>query len=328
MSFVWTSQLLWRCLRRPASQGADLSPKARNLRTTTSMEPNLDLLPSALFSPSKAAQQRAQAQDWHHVDTWLASKYQGRSVPQFERNEDTLRAFLALVAANEKADEERDILWSIQKEALADSKGHDSNSVDPTSSKAILSTLSDSLTPEAKASLDALATTAVTVDATSADPEGIAQTLITQTQTSQALSQTLLRVSSLQRRLENELMALRSQFNELRSPAFQAPLSLQRQTLEWNRNTKQLRTKINEYTERLASLEEKDSGLIEDVVRRERNVTELAEKVKQLDAQVSAFKGLPKDRDAARREVEKAEKELEQLQSKRDKMFEALVQKG
>jgi len=292
------------------------------------MEPNLDLLPSALFSPSKAAQQRAQAQDWHHVDTWLASKYQGRSVPQFERNEDTLRAFLALVAANEKADEERDILWSIQKEALADSKGHDSNSVDPTSSKAILSTLSDSLTPEAKASLDALATTAVTVDATSADPEGIAQTLITQTQTSQALSQTLLRVSSLQRRLENELMALRSQFNELRSPAFQAPLSLQRQTLEWNRNTKQLRTKINEYTERLASLEEKDSGLIEDVVRRERNVTELAEKVKQLDAQVSAFKGLPKDRDAARREVEKAEKELEQLQSKRDKMFEALVQKG
>lgn len=84
----------------------------------------LDLLPSALFSPSKAAQQRAQAQDWHHVDTWLASKYQGRSVPIFERNEETLKAFLALVAANEKADEERELLWSVQKEALGELKGN------------------------------------------------------------------------------------------------------------------------------------------------------------------------------------------------------------
>ena len=105
---------------------------------------NLDLLPSALFSPSKAAQQRAQAQDWHHVDTWLASKYQGRSVPQFERNEETLKAFLALVAANEKADEERDVLWSIQKEALADLKSKDSKDDNPASNTAILRSLSAS----------------------------------------------------------------------------------------------------------------------------------------------------------------------------------------
>ena len=292
------------------------------------MDSNLDLLPSALFSPSKAAQQRAQAQDWHHVDTWLASKYQGRSVPQFERNEDTLKAFLALVAANEKADEERDMLWGIQKEALADLKSHDTKDNDLASNTAILSALSQSLSSEATTSLEALATTSVTLDVSSADPESVAKSIIVQTQTSQALSQTLLRVSSLQRRLENELMALRSQLNELRSSAFQAPLSLQRQTLEWNRNTKQLRTKIGEYTERLASLEGKDNGLIEDVVRREKTVTELGEKVKQLEAQVEAFKGLPKDRDAARREVEKVGKELAGLQRQRDKMFEELFEKG
>ena len=79
-----------------------------------------DLLPTAFFSPSKAKQQRAQAQDWQHVDTWLASKFQGRSIPQFERNDDTLKALLALVAANEKADEERDLLWNVQKEALSE----------------------------------------------------------------------------------------------------------------------------------------------------------------------------------------------------------------
>lgn len=292
------------------------------------MDGNLDLLPGALFSPSKAAQQRAQAQDWHHVDTWLASKYQGRSVPQFERNEETLKAFLALVAANEKADEERDLLWSIQKEALAEIKSQESKDSNPTSNNAILSSISNSLSERAKASLDALATASVTLDAFSADPSSLAETIIMQTQTSQTLSQTLLRVSSLQRRLENELIALRAQLNELRSPAFQAPLSLQRQTLDWNRNTKQLRTKIGEYTERLGSLEGKDSGLIEDVVRREKGVMELTERVKDLEAQVEAFKGLPKDRDAARREVEKVGKELVSLQRKRDKMFEELVEKG
>jgi len=79
-----------------------------------------DVLPSAFFSPSKAKQQRAQAQDWQHVDAWLASKYQGRSVPLFERNEETLKSLLALVAANEKADEERDLLWNVQKESLSE----------------------------------------------------------------------------------------------------------------------------------------------------------------------------------------------------------------
>jgi HAUS augmin-like complex subunit 1 len=84
------------------------------------MDGTPDLLPSAFFSPSKAKQQKAQAQDWQHVDTWLSSKYQGRSVPQYERNEDTLKALLALVSANEKADEEREMLWNVQKEALSE----------------------------------------------------------------------------------------------------------------------------------------------------------------------------------------------------------------
>jgi HAUS augmin-like complex subunit 1 len=289
---------------------------------------NVDLLPSALFSPSKAAQQRAQAQDWHHVDTWLASKYQGRSVPQFERNEETLKAFLGLVATNEKADEERDLLWSIQKEALAELRSQDSKNDDTTSNAGILRSISSSLTEEGNTSLEALATTSVALDAPSADPLRVAKTIITSTQTSQTLSQTLLRVSSLQRRLENELISLRAQLTELRSPAFQAPLPLQRQTLDWNRNTKQLRTKIGEYTERLGGTEAKDSGLIEEVVRREKGVIEMGERLKSLEAQVEAFKGLPKDRDAARKEVEKVGKELANLQRKRDVMFEELVEKG
>jgi HAUS augmin-like complex subunit 1 len=77
-------------------------------------------LPTALFSPSKAAAQRAQAQDWHTIDVWLSSKYQGRSVPTFERNEDTLKTLLELVAANERADEERDLMWGVWGEGLGE----------------------------------------------------------------------------------------------------------------------------------------------------------------------------------------------------------------
>lgn len=76
------------------------------------------LTPSDLFSPSKARQQRAQAQDWAHIDSWLSYKYAGRSVPPFERNEETLKVLRELAMASERADEERNILERVEREAL------------------------------------------------------------------------------------------------------------------------------------------------------------------------------------------------------------------
>lgn len=86
------------------------------------MDPSLPLSPhfSLSFSPSKARAQRAQAADWQQIDSWLSSKYQGRSVPAFERNEDTLKALLAVVAASEQADEEREVLWAVERKAVAE----------------------------------------------------------------------------------------------------------------------------------------------------------------------------------------------------------------
>jgi HAUS augmin-like complex subunit 1 len=296
------------------------------------MEANLDLLPSALFSPSKAAQQRAQASEWHHVDTWLSSKYQGRSVPTFERNEDTLRALLALVAANEKADEERELLWSIQKEALSELKEgpHDDS---PQSRMAIVGKLTAYLPKEGLENLDSVAGLAVAVDAPNAQPEKIAGTIMEQTQTSHTLTQHLLRLTHLQRRLETELVSLRARLAQLRSPTFQPAAQLTRQTLDWTRNTKQLRAKLGEYNDRLASLSdaglEAQSGLIiEQIVRREGDLLDLGERVERLEARVDAFKGLPGDRDGARKEVERVGNDLGRLQRRRDELFEGLVEKG
>lgn len=75
-------------------------------------------LSSALFSPSKARQQQALAQDWIFVDSWLSKKYHPKPVPPFERNEDTLQALMTLVAFNERADEERVLVERVERMAL------------------------------------------------------------------------------------------------------------------------------------------------------------------------------------------------------------------
>lgn len=75
-------------------------------------------LSDALFSPSKARQQQAQAKDWIFVDSWLSKKYHPKPVPSFERNEETLQALMTLVAFNERADEEQALVEKVERQAL------------------------------------------------------------------------------------------------------------------------------------------------------------------------------------------------------------------
>jgi HAUS augmin-like complex subunit 1 len=77
-----------------------------------------NLTAADLFSPSKARQQRAQAQDWAQIESWLSYKYTGRPIPTFERNEETLKALRELCVANERADEEKAVLERVEREAL------------------------------------------------------------------------------------------------------------------------------------------------------------------------------------------------------------------
>jgi HAUS augmin-like complex subunit 1 len=286
------------------------------------MDSSFDLLPNALFSPSKAAQQRAQAQEWHQVDAWLSAKYQGRSVPQFERNEDTLKALLALAAANDRADEERELLWAVQKEALGELKNAKE------SQSPLVHTITNALDMPGKASLDALATAAIILDSPS-DAFAVGAALTHRTQTSQTLAQQLLRLSQLQKALEKELVGLRTQLSELRSPVFQAPLALQRQTLDWNRNTKQLRAKLAEYQDRLAGIGNSASTKdAREVVEKEQEIVELEDRLEELKARIEAYKGLPSGREEAIEAVKKAEEEASKLGRRLDELFEGLAEKG
>ncbi|KAI4655946.1 hypothetical protein J4E93_000662 [Alternaria ventricosa] len=294
-----------------------------------------NLTPSDLFSPSKARQQRAQAQDWAHIDSWLSHKYAGRTVPTFERNEETLKVLRELSMANERADEERTVMERLEREALKELDEVPRNEVD----ERILSRLQGSLTPEGEQALDALASTAVALNLPTANPESIAHALIQHTTASQNLTNQLQHIHTLQSYLDKQQALLRIQLHELQTnPAFATPSNLQRQTTEQTRQVKHLRTKIREHEDKLSSLQSSQSRnmtpgsknvgsaeAITDMLEQQKALDELRERVEGLEKQVGEFGGLPADKEAARKEVGKLEVRLDEVRRRRDELFEGLV---
>ncbi|KAG9385958.1 hypothetical protein A1F94_002708 [Pyrenophora tritici-repentis] len=294
-----------------------------------------NLTPSDLFSPSKARQQRAQAQDWAHIDSWLSYKYAGRTVPTFERNDETLKVLRELSMANERADEERAVLERVEREALKELDEIQTNEQD----ERILSQLRANLTPEGEQALDALASTAVILNTPTANPETIAHALIQHTVTSQTLTNQLTHIQALQGYVDKQHSLLRTQLHQLQTdPAFTTPANLQRQTTEQTRQVKHLRTKIREYEDKLSSLQSSQSRnmtpgsniasaeAIGDMLEQQKALDELRERVEGLEMEVSEFAALPADREAARKEVGKLEVRLDEARRKRDELFEGLVQ--
>ncbi|KAF1843727.1 uncharacterized protein K460DRAFT_396958 [Cucurbitaria berberidis CBS 394.84] len=294
-----------------------------------------NLTPSDLFSPSKARQQRAQAQDWAHIDSWLSYKYSGRTVPTFERNEETLKVLRELSMANERADEERTVLERVEREALKELDEVVRNDND----ERILSQLKSSLTQEGEQALHAIASTAVALNTPTAAPETLAHALIQHTTTSQNLTNQLAHIETLQTYLATQTSLLRTQLDELQTnPAFSTPHQLQRQTIEQTRQTKHLRTKIREYEDRLSSLQFSQNRtmtpgsanigsaeVMGEMLEQQKVLDELRERVEGLERQVAEFAGLPADREMARKEVGKLEVRLDEVRRRRDELFEGLV---
>ncbi|KAI8939654.1 hypothetical protein NX059_003411 [Plenodomus lindquistii] len=296
-----------------------------------------NLTPSDLFSPSKARQQRAQAQDWAHIDSWLSYKYSGRTVPTFERNEETLKVLRELSMANERADEERTILDRVEREAL---KELDETTTHKDDAR-ILSTLQSALTPEGSSALEALASTAVSLNTPTAHASTIAHALIHHTNTAQTLTNQLAHVQTLQAYLTKQHALLRTQLHELGSnPAFSTPPSLPRQIAEQTRQTKHLKTKIRESEDKLAALQASQNRnatpgsryigsaeAIVEMLEQQRVLDEVRMRVEGLEGEVAEYAGLPAEREAARKEVARLEVRLDEVRRKRDELFEGLVGK-
>jgi HAUS augmin-like complex subunit 1 len=283
------------------------------------------LSPSAIFSPSVARQQLAAAKDWNYVDSWLSTKFSGKT-PPFERNNDTLKALLALAALNESADEERDLLARIESKALQDLQAN--TNADPNAG--ILSQLEEALTQEGEASLDALSSLSVLLNQPAADTENLGRRMINLQVTTYNLDQASDRISILEKHLNIELDRINNLIKDLESDAYQCPPNLTKETTDYQRRTKALAAQLPDLKDRVASLSAA-TGIpgttVEDVKVEEQNFKYVMAKVNSLENEIKKYHGLPQDTDLARLELESLRIELRDLTRQRDSMFEGLVER-
>lgn len=283
------------------------------------------LSPSAVFSPSVARQQLSAAKDWNYVDSWLSSKFAGKT-PSFERNNDTLKALLALAALNESADEERGLLARVEAGALSDLQAKE----EADQKAQLLQSIQDSLTREGRTSLEALSDLSVAVNQPIPDTERMGRAMIDLQVSAYDLEQAGDRVSILENHLNKELATINELIEELQSDAYQPAAHLMKQTIDYQRKTKVLAAKLPELREKVASLSAKEGMpkvTIQDVKAEEEKFKDLMSTVKDLESQVKSYHGLPQDTDLARLELESLRVELQDLSRQRDSMFEGLVER-
>lgn len=286
-------------------------------------------LDSPLISPTKARQAAIQAKDWAYVNAWLSRKYGPNEVPPFERNEDTLKALLAIAAANEAADEEAALLHRAREEIVRAYKKREEEE-DPRK-KALLEDIETHLDKKGEENLNDLAETAVTLGSLGTSTADLGNGIMELTRDEFDVADQMRNIEALQAYLDKELKALRQKLDDLKSnPVYEIDPNLSEQTAEWNRSTKLLMAKVQEYHERITTLVRtvtKNGPTIQDIVAEEKGVLELQGTVKRLEARINAFHNLPPQLDQARAEYKRLEKEVQQLRQRRDRMFENAASK-
>ncbi|PSR85498.1 hypothetical protein BD289DRAFT_368537 [Coniella lustricola] len=295
---------------------------------------------TAIFSPSFARQAASAAKDWSHVDAWLASKYNGRSPPSFERNPDTLKALLALASLNEVADENRTLLVRAKADALSNIKTLEevhTSGRDPTTipsvlsfSRGLLTAVEHSLTEDGKASLDAMASSAVHLGMAFAEPAQLGQAMLDLQVRNFDLDQALARVAVLQRYIDAESARLDNLLHQANGDTYRPPAHLSRQNLDMQRKVKVMASKLPELNDRVSALAGAvgtPSPTIDQLRQEEQSYLALLDVKKTLDQHLGDFEGLPPDTQQARQHLESLRKELRAITDHRDAVFENLVER-
>jgi HAUS augmin-like complex subunit 1 len=277
-----------------------------------------------VLSPSKARQAASQARDWAFVTSWLQRKYSPNPVPQFERNEDTLKVLLSIAAANDSADEEEALLHRARLEAIQWFPAEDS--ADPRIS--LLDGIEASMDNKGLSLLEDLAETSVVLGVTP-EPTNTGHAIADLTREENTVGAQTRRVETMQKYLDRELEKLASRLDELRDdPLYEPSAELPAQTEEWFRGTKLLNAKIGEYLDRLAVLERAGSvggPLIGDLVAEEEEVAALQEDVRKLDNKLKIYRNLPSNPREAKAEYDRLEIEHQALVQRRDQLRAATV---
>lgn len=283
------------------------------------------LSPAAIFSPSVAKKQIAEAKEWSIIDNWLLSKFGGKPPPIFERNSDTLKALLALATFNENADEEICMMTKVEANALKNLKA----SIAKDSDIDLLISLESRLTRDGKSGLEALSDLSVTLNRPLPKIEALGRHLVDLQINSDFLDQMSDRVGTLEAHLNTELENIDVLIGDLQSQAYQPSTDLAKQVINIQRKIKEISIKLPELRDRVTSLSfpssERSTVTIHDVKSEEKKFNELLKIVQKLELEVKSYHGLPHDVSLARIELENLRAELFKLISMRDNMFEDLI---
>jgi HAUS augmin-like complex subunit 1 len=287
---------------------------------------NLSPPVTPLLSPTKARREAAQAKDWAHISAWLAKKYSPHPVPRFERNAETLAALLELVAVNEAADREVELVRRAEREELSGYEEYFRKGGGPC--REMLETLENTLDARGKAVVNELSEATILLGTLSSDPMVLGERIVELSQGKFEMDEQLRRVSGLQSQLEGEAKRMTADVENIRSRVDEVEQEkLQQQTAQLQRETKQFTTKMEQYSERVASLERFDvySPSISEVKTQEQRVKKLQARVEVLNRQVAEYHDLPPDLEAARGEYQRAQGELQKLKRQREELFQKLV---
>jgi HAUS augmin-like complex subunit 1 len=282
------------------------------------------IMEDLLISPSKARRDAARARDWSYVTSWLAKKYATQPVPRFERSEEVLQSLLALMAANDAADAEAELLYRAEEEELGRFEERQGVAVDDPVHE-LLGQVEASLDERGKEALRDLAETSVLLGTLKTDAATLGARMVEVTRDEFDAAQRLGSVEAVQGYLEREIALLEHDMASLREREDEsATETLRQQTTQYNRDAKQVSMKLVEYKDRIAALERaKVAGpQLEDVKVDEKEVLTLQTRVRSLEKQLAEYHGFPPDLEAAKEEYQRSQRELQSLTKRRDQLFD------
>lgn len=262
---------------------------------------------------------------------------------------------------NAAADKLRELVFDAQREELQEARAcaADAERLKASGTRDLLQLVEASLSEAATSALDSLARSAVLLGCETTSPTGRSIDQVLRSKILD-LSQEIFTVESQIRSLDVEISRLQisqqaqqqnqnhyhqqsssldaddPELDEITSTTPNTT-TLHAQTLQHQRETKQLSLKAQEYRNRLAHLTRQLSQLSQSrepslmmstVATKQARLEKRRQDLQKLENMIRAFHGLPPDLQASRDEVRRATAELERLRSRRDELFERLGSGG
>lgn len=277
-----------------------------------------------------------EARDWSVVDSWLASQFPGRQPPPFERNADTLKALLALIAFNEAASEDDRLLARIDGEVLGGVRNTLNSEEQPDAPNlaamrdSLLDIVEQELPKEGKLALGSLTAMSLSANIALPEPQQLGAAIINMQVAAFEVEQMAARSQALDRQICSEITHAREALAMIESENYSVPDGLGKRNMELQRAVKAMAAQAPEFEKRIAALKGASASseyTVHDILQEEQDYLTLVESRKELEKRTSAFRGLPSDPDLARSELRAYRQELQGITSKRDAAFQGLVER-